>query len=116
MTKGLTTTTRVYFKQGRGTRKVMKEGEAPEPPQSAVPRISRVMALAIWMHELADAGEVADYADLARLAHIFLPDQPDHEPDAAGAGYSGGDPVSAVHAWWAGSDPRAAHPAHLRGG
>jgi len=28
------------------------------------------MALAIRMQELVDTGEVADYADLARLAHV----------------------------------------------
>ena len=70
MTKGLTTTTTVHFRQGRGTRKVMKEGVAPEPPRSTVPRVSRLMALAIRMQELVDAGEVADYAELARLAHV----------------------------------------------
>jgi hypothetical protein len=68
VTKGLTTTTQVHFKQGRGTRKVMTKGEAPAPVMSAVPRISRLMALAIRMQELVDRGEVADYADLARLA------------------------------------------------
>jgi len=49
----------------------LPEDEAPEaPPQSAVPRISRLMALAIRMQDLVDTGEVADYADLARLAHV----------------------------------------------
>ena len=49
----------------------MKEGETPEAqPLGAVPRISRLMALAIRMQELVDTGEVADYADLARLAHV----------------------------------------------
>ena len=71
--RGLTTTTHVHFKQGRGTRKVMKEGEAPEPVVSAVPRISRLMALAIRMQELVDTGEVTDYAELARLAHVSRP-------------------------------------------
>jgi hypothetical protein len=70
MTKGLTTTTTVHFRQGRGTRKVMKEGEASAAVVSAVPRISRLMALAIRMQELVDSGEVADYADLARLARV----------------------------------------------
>jgi hypothetical protein len=70
MTKGLTTTTTVHFRQGRGTRKVMERGEEPSPVVSAVPRISRLMALAIWMQELVDTGEVADYAELARLAHV----------------------------------------------
>ena len=70
MTRGLTTITQVHFKQGRGTRNVMKQGEAPVAVVTAVPRISRLMALAIHMQELVDSGEVADYADLARLAHV----------------------------------------------
>ena len=63
--RGLSTTTVVHFKQGRGTRKVMKRGEEPKPPRYAVPRIARLMALAIHMQELVDKREVADYADLA---------------------------------------------------
>jgi len=59
-----------HFKQGRGTRKVMAEGGAPAAVVSAVPRISRLMALAIHMQQLVDKGEVADHADLARLAHV----------------------------------------------
>jgi len=46
--------------------KLTREGT----PQPAVPRISRLMALAIHMQELVDRGEVGDYAELARLAHV----------------------------------------------
>ena len=61
----------VHFRQGRGTRKVMNEGETPKAETlGSIPRISRLMALAIRMQELVDKGEVADYADLARLAHV----------------------------------------------
>lgn len=73
MTKGFTVTKRIHFRQGRSTRKVMKEGAAPktegEVPGS-IPRVSRLMALAIHMQDLVDKGEVADYAALARLAHV----------------------------------------------
>ena len=71
MTSGLTITKQVHFRHGRGCRKVLKEGEAPkkEVPAST-PRISSLMGLAIHMQELVDRGEVADYADLARLAHV----------------------------------------------
>jgi len=71
MTNGLTITKRVHFRHGRGCRKLLREGEAPkvEAPPST-PRISSLMALAIHMQELVDRGEVADYADLARLAHV----------------------------------------------
>jgi len=74
MTKGLTVTKQVHFRQGRGTRKVLKEGMAKaHEPLGRVPRISRLMALAIHMQELMDAGEVTDYAELARLAHVSRP-------------------------------------------
>ena len=71
MTKGFKVTKQVHFRQGRGTRKVMKEGESPKSePTGSVPRISRLMALAIHMQDLVDKGEVVDYAELARLAHV----------------------------------------------
>lgn len=73
MTKGLTVTKRIHFRQGRNTRKVMKEGDPPKAKDEVhgrVPRVSRLMALAIHMQDLVDRGEVADYADLARLAHV----------------------------------------------
>ena len=71
MTRGFKITKQVHFRQGRGTRKVMKEGNAPKDKSpGSVPRISRLMALAIHMQDLVDKGEVADYAELARLAHV----------------------------------------------
>ena len=67
----LTVKKQVYFRRGRRTRKKIKEGRKTEPKAvGSVPRISRLMALAIHMQELVDRGEVVDYADLARLAHV----------------------------------------------
>ena len=71
MTRGITITRQVHFGNGSHGRKIIKEGEAPKAESpGAVPRLSRLMALAIHMQELVDRGEVADYADLARLAHV----------------------------------------------
>ena len=70
MTKGLTITKQIHFGRGRNTRKVLKTGEPPKASLGSVPRISRLMALAIRMQGLVDDGEVSDYADLARLAHV----------------------------------------------
>jgi len=71
MTKGLTITKQVHFRQGRGTRKVLREGKPKmQKPPGRVPRISRLMALAIHMQELVETGGVTDYAELARLAHV----------------------------------------------
>ncbi len=45
-----------------------KKTAAPAPPR--IPRITRLMALAIKFQEMIDRGEVKDYADLARLGHV----------------------------------------------
>ena len=39
-------------------------------PLGRVPRIARLMALAIRFDDLLRRGEVADYAELARLGHV----------------------------------------------
>jgi len=73
MTTGLTITKEVHFRQGCGTRKVLVEGQAPMQetlPQGTVPRISRLMALAIRLERLLKQGAVTDYADIARLGHV----------------------------------------------
>ena len=45
-----------------------KKAAAPAPPR--IPRITRLMALAIKFQEMIDRGEVRDYADLARLGFV----------------------------------------------
>lgn len=45
-----------------------KRTAAPAPPR--IPRITRLMALAIKLQEMIDRGEVEDYADLARLGFV----------------------------------------------
>jgi hypothetical protein len=39
-------------------------------PTSRVPRISRLMALAIRFEDLIKAGRIADYSELAQLGHV----------------------------------------------
>jgi len=57
MRRGWTITKHVHFRHGRGTRKVLKEGKAKtDQPLGRVPRVSRLMALAIHMQELVDSG------------------------------------------------------------
>lgn len=63
----------VHFARGSAGRKQLVQGEAPPPPdvpEGTVPRISRLMALAIRCADLIGRGEVADYAQLASLGHI----------------------------------------------
>ena len=71
MTICMTITRQVHFRSAKHGRRVLKEGEVPSTPDpGVVPRISRLMALAIHMDDLVRRGEVADYAELARLAHV----------------------------------------------
>lgn len=61
----------VHFGQGRRTRKELREGESTSPaPVGRIPRVSRLMALAIRFDQLIRDGVVADQADLARLGHV----------------------------------------------
>jgi hypothetical protein len=41
-----------------------------EPELSRIPRITRLMALAIKFQDMVDRGEVRDYADLAQLGYV----------------------------------------------
>lgn len=61
----------VHFRQGRRTRKELREGTATSPASAGhIPRISRLMALAIRFDQLVRDGAVADQAELARLGHV----------------------------------------------
>ena len=67
--KGLTIQCDVHFTRGQRTRKVIQEGPPPEPdatPEGTIPRIARLMALAIRFDKLIKAGEITG----ARLASI----------------------------------------------
>lgn len=74
MTQPITVESTIHFRRrGRGSRREICQGEASAPsgrPVGRVPRISRLMALAIRFEQLIRAGEVADYAELARLGHV----------------------------------------------
>ena len=73
MTGGLTIQRQVHFRRGRGSQKVLAKGATPEPPAvepGRVPRISRLMALAIRFDHLIKSGQITDQADLARLGHV----------------------------------------------
>ena len=58
--------------QRRGRRPGRRRPEATEPESATprVPRITRLMALAIKFQDMVDRGEVRDYADLARLGFV----------------------------------------------
>ena len=54
----------------RGGRKFRRGEPKSELPVERVPRISRLMALAIRFDEMIRSGEVKDQAELARLGHV----------------------------------------------
>lgn len=55
--------------------KAQQRAERPEckPPVAVVPRISKLMALAIHFERLLQAGEVSDVKELSRLCHVTQP-------------------------------------------
>lgn len=62
-----------HFSTGRSGRKQLRSGPAPKPipaPPNPVPRIARLMALAIHFDGLIREGVVKNYADLARLGGV----------------------------------------------
>jgi len=69
----LTVECKVHFEVGRRTRKTLKVGDpSPEPivEPGSIPRVSRLMALAIRFERLLGEGVARDYADLARLGGV----------------------------------------------
>ena len=74
MTKSITIECQINFhRRGYGGRKEIRPGGETSPPAPVpdrVPRIARLMALAIRFENLIQSGTVCNYADLARLAHV----------------------------------------------
>jgi hypothetical protein len=70
---GLTIQRQVGFGRGRNSRKVIRDEPPPDTPQvlsGNVPRVSRLMALAIRFDRLIKAGEIRDQAEIARLGQV----------------------------------------------
>ncbi len=73
MTRSITLECNIHFgRRGRGARREVRQGNAPitNQPLGRVPRVSRLMALAIKYDDLVRTGAVADYAELARLGQV----------------------------------------------
>jgi hypothetical protein len=54
----------------RGRRALCAEGEKPSLPPGRVPRVARLMALALRLQELVRTGQVRNYTELAALGHV----------------------------------------------
>jgi hypothetical protein len=64
---------KVHFQTGRRGKKRAVVGEKPADTAGTpgrLPRVTRLMALAIRFDQLIRDGEVQDYADIARLGHV----------------------------------------------
>ncbi len=59
-----------HFKRNNRGEKEIWACESPPRPPGRVPRISRMMALAIWLDELVRRGAVKNFAELARLGQV----------------------------------------------
>ena len=60
-------------RRGRGQRSfrpAASPAARPAVPRGRVPRVSRLLALALRVDELVRTGVIADYATLAELAHV----------------------------------------------
>jgi hypothetical protein len=67
----LTVTAKFHIVRGQRSRKELRPGDAPARDVPArLPRIAKLMALAIRFEGLVRDGVVADYAELARLGHV----------------------------------------------
>jgi hypothetical protein len=61
---------RIHFHLA-GRRRILHEGSPQAPStQGRIPRVARLMALAIRLEGLVHAGAVADYATLAAVGHV----------------------------------------------
>ena len=71
--RGLTIERKIYFGRGRSSRKVLNEGSWPEEspvPMARIPRISKLMALALHFERRIEDGGISDRAELARLGQV----------------------------------------------
>jgi len=67
----ITIQSKVHFRRGRRSKKELCHGAEKSPTTTgAMPRVSRLMALAIRFDQLIRDGVVADQAELARLGHV----------------------------------------------
>jgi hypothetical protein len=73
VTTPLVFTRKVHFRRCQRGQRQRSPGGPPQPPSlppGRVPRVARLLALAIKLDGLIRQGAVADYATLARLGHV----------------------------------------------
>ena len=73
MTLPLTIERTIHFRRGRCSRRQMQMGQVPARPAlepGRVPRVARLMALALRFDRLLRDGEIAGYSELAELGRV----------------------------------------------
>jgi hypothetical protein len=74
MTTSWTIERQVHFRNaGHGRGKLVREGPAPEEPAlppGRVPRVTKLIALALHFDDVLQSGAIGSYAELARLGHV----------------------------------------------
>jgi len=72
----ITIQSHVHFRRGRRSKKELRHGaDKSRTTAGAIPRVARLMALAIRFDQLIRDGVVADQAELARLGHVKAADR-----------------------------------------
>jgi len=70
----ITVKRKIHFtRQAHGRRRVTTKPQAPPTAAGRIPRISRLMALALRLDWLLSTGEVSTLTELARLGHVSQP-------------------------------------------
>lgn len=70
MNSQITVTRQFHVTRRHHGRKQLRDGVTPDVPTGRVPRIARLMALAIRCEKLIQDGVAADQSELARFGHI----------------------------------------------
>ncbi len=70
MSQTVTIRRRVRFRTARPKQTLCQQNAQPEETPGRIPRVARLMALAIRLERLIAEGRVLNYAALARLAHV----------------------------------------------
>ena len=70
MISGVTVVRKFHIQRQAHGRQKLAANAPPDALPGRVPRVARLMALAIHMEQLLEKGTVADQAELARLGHV----------------------------------------------
>ncbi|AQT67963.1 hypothetical protein STSP2_01115 [Anaerohalosphaera lusitana] len=63
-------TRKLHFECGRRTKKKIAVGEKPKRPKARTPRVSKLMALAIYFDKMLNDGHIKSMAEIARRGFV----------------------------------------------